>query len=213
MPKQDLHPEVSLEQEFERWLARARGWIIANVTLILLVVVASAIVVAAVGFSVNARKSSRLSILRTLSEAEAAARKAGSQSEEEGRGAINAVLEDLVDAGERAEGTDLHAYALMAAANIHYDNAEYETALGLYEQVARKHADNYLSRPARLGMAASLEALDRWADARKEYEGIVADSPETFYAVRAADRLEALAAPPVSPPAPASMPAEESTDS
>jgi len=215
VPKQDLHPELSLEQEFERWLAHARDWVAGNATLILLVVVAAVIAAAAVGFSVNAGKSARLSIIKTISEAETAARKAQELSDEEGATAMSAVLEELEDVCVRAEDTNLHAYALMTAANIHYDSGRYETALSLYDQLVTEHGENYFGRPARLAMGAALEALDRWADARKVYEEIVSASEGTFYAQRAADRLEALAAPPASMPAPVpgSIPTKESTNS
>ena len=59
-----------MEQEFERWLALARQWAQANLTVILLCVVAVAIIVAAVAFRADTKEKTRASVLADIDRAD-----------------------------------------------------------------------------------------------------------------------------------------------
>ena len=216
MRKEDLKPELSMEQRFERWLKTARDWIAERATVILLATVAVVIVVAAIVLSVRSKQSARRTVINTIEEAQQGLQMARIRPDEDG--AKTAVfLEGLESACDRSQGTPLHAYALLSAANALYDAGQYENALGMYDRVLGEAPKNYLARAAQLGRASTLEALDRRADAEAAYKRIIADLPNTFFATRAADRLKALEGPPVVlPPAstpPASMPAENKENS
>ena len=205
MSKEDLKPELSMEQQFERWLKTARAWIAQRATVLLLGAVAVVIVVAAIVFSVKAKDSAQLAVINTIEEAQQGLRMARVRPNDDAA-KTEVFLDGLERAGERAQGTPLYAYALLSTANALYDAGEYENALGTYDRILREAAENYLARAARMGRAATLDALDRRADAEAAYKRIIADLPNTFFATRAADRLKALAGPPVALP-PASMPA------
>jgi len=193
MPKRDLHPELSMEQEFERWLARARQWVQANLTVILLSLAAVAIVVVAVAFHADTKEKTRIAVLTEIDTADMQLRDLSMEKDpDKAKIAEEAALAALSDAAQHAEETPLHAFALLSAANAHYDRGKYDKAVEFYRTVIADYPENYLARSARLGMGAALEQLDRRAEARKVYEETIVDLKGTFPAERARDRLAAI---------------------
>ena len=182
-----------MEQEFERWLALARQWAQANLTVILLCVVAVAIIVAAVAFRADTKEKTRASVLADIDRADMELRDLFGQTDpDKARIAEETALTALADAAQHAENTRLHAFALLSAANAHYDRGQYDKALEFYRTLTNDYPQNYLSRTARLGLGATLEQLDRRAEAQKVYEQTITDLEGTFPASRARDRLEAI---------------------
>ena len=182
-----------MEQEFERWLTHARRWAQSNLTVILLCLVAVAIVLAAVAFRTDTKERTRVSVLTDINRADVQLRDlALGEDPDKAKIAEEAALTALADAAEHAEDTPLHAFALLSAANAHYDRGRYDKALEFYRAVVTDHPENYLARTARLGMGAALEQLDERAEAKKIYEKTIADLEGTFPAQRARDRLGAI---------------------
>lgn len=80
---------------------------------------------------------------------------------------------------DRAPDAPTAPIALASAAAEYYNANRFEEALDAYRLFTTRYSDHMLSDSARLGIAASLEALERYSEAAEAYTLFVTDRPDS----------------------------------